>query len=796
MANQTRDSINDIWGERKPYFKEWPSRVDQKLSDIPDKWVQSACVLCSNGCGIDVGVKDGKIVGVRGREVDRVNKGRLGPKGLHGWMANNSPDRLTSPYIRRGGELEKASWEEAMTLIVDKSKELVKNHTSGSIAFYNSGQLFLEEYYTLAVLTKAGLGTNHVDGNTRLCTSTSSWALKLSFGTDGQPASYTDIDHTDALFMVGHNMALTQTVLWSRVLDRLEGPNPPKLIVVDPRVTSTAEKAKIHLMPRVGTNVPLLNGLLNLVIQSGAIDKAYIEEHTIGFEDLKATVAKWTPAEVEKVTSVPARKLKEAAEILSGTKSLLSTALQGVFQSWQATAAAVQINNLHLIRGFIGKPGSGVFQMNGQPTAQNTRECGANGELPAFFNWHNEEHVKKLASIWNVDPSIIPHWGPPTHIMEIMRYAEQGSVKMLWVAATNPAVSLPELSRIRHILKKSDLFVVVQDAFMTETAQLADVVLPTAIWGEKTGCYTNADRTVHISHKAVEPPGEARSDFDIFLDYAKRMDFRDKDGNPLIKWKNPEEAFEAWKVCSKERPCDYSGLSYERLSHGSGIQWPCNEKYPDGKERLYTDGGFNTAYDQCEGFTHDLSTGGEVPPDEYKENDPKGRAILLSADYELSPNSPDKKYPLLMTTGRLVYHFHTRTKTGRSRELNDAAPHVFIQISDEDAKEHEITNGDVIKIESKQGRVEGPAKVGGIAPGLVFVPFHYGYWDGKAAFTAANEVIKTSWDPVSKQPHFKYTAVRISKADSTVGALVSEAKDKLYDTMKDVLQTTKEKLKL
>lgn len=794
MENKSRDSIADIWGERKPYIHEWVTRADHNLTDEPEKWVQSACVLCSNGCGVDIGVKNGKIVGVRGREVDRVNRGRLGPKGLHGWIANNSADRLTSPYIRQDGKLVQASWEEAMTLIVNRSKDLKTNHTSGSIGFYNSGQLFLEEYYTLALLTKGGLGTNHVDGNTRLCTSTSSMSLKLSFGTDGQPASYTDIDQTDALFLVGHNMAHTQTVLWSRILDRLSGPNPPKLVVVDPRLTDTAKKATVHLMPRIGTNIPLLNGLLNLVIQTGAIDQKYIDEHTVGFENLYATVKKWTPDIVEKTTGVPVKKLIQAAEILAFTPSLLSTALQGVYQSWQATAAAVQINNLQLIRGLIGKPGSGVLQMNGQPTAQNTRECGANGELPVFFNWHNEKHIKKLASIWNVEPSTIPHWGPPTPIMQIMRYAEQGSVKMLWIAGTNPAVSLPELSRIRRILKKEDLFVVVQDAFMTETAQLADVVLPAALWGEKTGCFTNADRTVHISHKAVEPPGEARSDFDIFLDYATRMDFRDKDGQPLIKWKTPEEAFEAWKLCTKGRPCDYTGLSYEKLSRGSGIQWPCNDENPDGKERLYVDGVFNTSYDDCEGFTHDLSTGAEVPPEEYKKNDPQGKAILLAADFEHPSASTDEKYPLLLTTGRLVYHFHTRTKTGRSPELNDAAPEVFVQISETDASTYKISEGDLVKIESKEGYVQGPAKIGGIAPGLVFIPFHYGYWEGKNNHSAANEATKTSWDPVSKQPHFKYNVVKMSKISSAADLMISDKKNLAMDTGKETLFKAKMKI--
>jgi anaerobic selenocysteine-containing dehydrogenase len=215
--------------------------------------------------------------------------------------------------------------------------------------------------------------------------------------------------------------------------------------------------------------------------------------------------------------------------------------------------------------------------MNGQPTAQNTRETGADGDLPGFRNWGNQEHLQELATLWNVDKDIIPHWGPPTHAMGIWHYAMQGSIKMLWISATNPAVSLPELAKVRKILQKESLFVVVQDAFMTETARYADVVLPAAMWGEKTGTFTNVDRTVHISHKAVEPPGEARSDLDIFLDYARRMNFTDKDGAPLIKWKTPEEAFEAWKACSKGRPCDYSGLTYVKLSEGSGIQWPCNE---------------------------------------------------------------------------------------------------------------------------------------------------------------------------------------------------------------------------
>ncbi len=761
--HETRDSIADIWGERTPYLGDWPVRVDERTIAEPDQWVQSACVLCSNGCGLDIGVKDGLIVGVRGRAVDPVNRGRLGPKGLHGWIANDSRERLTKPLIRRQGKLVEASWDEAMDLIVRRSQEICQQHTSGAIGFYTTGQLFIEEYYTLGVLGKAGLGTPHMDGNTRLCTATSAAALKSSFGSDGQPGSYTDLDTTDAILHVGHNIASQQTVLWMRILDRRRGPKPPKLVVIDPRKTATAKEADVHLALKVGTNIPVMNGLLNLIIAAGQIDRAYIDAHTVGFEVLRQTVSQWPPERVEQVANVPADQLRAAAEILGTAPTLVSTALQGVYQSMQATAAACQVNNLHLLRGLIGRPGCGIYQMNGQPTAQNTRECGADGDLPAFRNWDNPEHVAELAKLWNVDVNVIPHWSPPTHAMQIFRYCEQGSIKLLWISATNPAVSMPELARIRRILQKEDLFVIAQDAFMTETTELADVVLPAAIWGEKTGCHTNVDRTVHISHKAIDPPGEARSDFDIFVDYARRMDFRDKDGAPLIKWNTPEEAFEAWKECTHGRPCDYTGLSYAKLSQGGGIQWPCNEQFPSGTPHLYTDGQFNTRYDYCETYGHDLDTGAATTPEEYRANDPQGKAFLRAADYLPPHEQPNEEYPLWLTTGRVVYHFHTRTKTGRSKELHAAAPDAFVQISEQDAQQYGITAGDMVEVVSRRGRVVEKAMVGDIEPGVVFIPFHYGYWDHCDRPRAVNELTITEWDPVSKQPHFKYAAVRIRK---------------------------------
>ena len=618
------DRIAEPWGTRTPYGpgEPWPVRVDTHLDeglteDDVQRWVSSASILHSNGDGMQIAVRDGRIVGVRGRAEDRVNHGRLDPKDLFGWQANNSPDRLTRPLVRRNGQLVETDWDTAMQTVVGRSKQLLDEQGPSSIAFYTTGQLFIEEYYTLALLAHAGIGTNHLDGNTRLCTATAAAALKESFACDGQPGSYTDVDTADVICLYGHNVAETQTVLWTRMLDRLAGPNPPRVVCVDPRLTPVARAATVHLAPKPGTNVALMNGLLHEIIGNGWIDRDYLDAHVVGFEELQQRVGDYPPEKVAGICDVPAGQIREAARIIGSAERLLSTVLQGFYQSHQATAAAVQVNNVHLVRGMLGKPGCGILQMNGQPTAENTRECGADGDMAGFRNWSNDAHVDELARLWNVDRMQIPHYAPPTHAMAMFRYAEEGSVRMLWVTATNPAVSLPELHRIRSILAQERLFLVVQDIFLTETAQLADVVLPAATWGEKTGTFTNADRTVHLSEKAVDPPGEARADLDILLDFARRMDFRDKDDAPLVKWSDPEGAFEGWKECSRGRPCDYSGLSYAKLRERNGVQWPVTDEHPDGTERLYADGAFFAHPDYCESYGRDLLTGAPFEESEY-----------------------------------------------------------------------------------------------------------------------------------------------------------------------------------
>lgn len=762
--------IAEPWGARTPYARDerWPSRPDIHLADgvtpeSVDRWVQSAAIMHSNGDGLDIAVKDGRIVGVRGRENDRVNHGRLDPKDFYGWQ-DASPDRLTTPMVRVNGELTECDWDTAMDQVVRHSKRLLNRYGPSAFGFYTSGQLFLEEYYTLGVIAHGAIGTNHVDGNTRLCTATAAEALKESFGCDGQPGSYADVDHADVIALFGHNVAETQTVLWMRMLDRLAGPNPPAIVCVDPRKTPVAEHATVHLAPLPGTNVALMNALLYEIVVNEWVDHDYIRAHAVGFEELRKRVAEFPPERAAKICDVPADDIRAAARLLGTAERLLSTVLQGFYQSHQASAAAVQVNNVHILRGMLGRPGCGVLQMNGQPTAENTRECGADGDLAGFRNWSNDNHIGELARLWNVETTQIPHYAPPTHAMQMFRYAEQGTLRFLWISATNPAVSLPELRRIRSILSQRGLFVVVQDIFPTETTELADVVLPAAAWAEKTGTFTNTDRTVHLSEKAVDPPGVARPDLDIFLDYARRMDFRDRNGDPLPSWTDPESAFAAWQRCSAGRPCDYTGLSYDKLRGGSGIQWPCNAEHPDGTERLYADGQFWAAPDYCEAYGKDLITGAPLEPTEYRAINPDGKAIIKAAEYLPAHEVPSDDYPFALITGRTVYQFHTRTKTGRVPELAAAAPEVWVEMAESDALRLDVREGDLAEIETPRGRVRAKARVTGIRAGVLFLPFHYGYWDVDANEhdRAANELTLTDWDPVSKQPIFKTAAARFA----------------------------------
>ncbi|HEX9163616.1 MAG TPA: nitrate reductase [Thermoanaerobaculia bacterium] len=726
-----------------------------------DRWTRSVCGLCSIGCGLEIGTNGDQIVGVRGRGDYPVNFGRLGPKGLNQFYANRHPTRALHPMIRnKSGKLVRATWDEAMNAIVAKFNEVLITEGPDGVAFYNSGQLLLEEYYTLGKIARGGLGVANIDANTRLCTATAAASLMESFGADGPPGAFEDFEKTECIVLVGHNAAEQSTVLWMRILAAKNGPMKPKVIVIDPRRTFTVDSgADLHLQLRPGTNVALLNGICNLLIENGWIDQRFIRRHTIYFDRFRDIVTKYPPARVEQLTGVPAAQLRTAAEWIGKSATTVSTCLQGVYQSNQATAAACTVNSMHLIMGKLGKPGCAPFQFAGQPSSMNTRETGADGAYPAYRDWENPSHMLDLSRRWNVPVELLGK--KPVSAPEIFELVERGFVKVLWTICTNPIVSMTD--RTMQMKNLAGVFLIVQDSFANaETAQFADVLLPTAMWGEKTGCMTNAERRCSLLLKAAEPPGEARADFDIFVDFAFRMGLRDMDGEPLVQYSDQEAAFNEWRELSRDCIPDYSGMTYDKLQRSGGIQWPCNAKNPKGTVRLYKSPDFPTEWQITEAYEKDLETGHEHTLNEYrKKKDPEGRAVLIATDYREPADAPDKEYPFTAISGRQVYHWHTRTKTSKSPLLAAAAPGVFVAVNAGDARRLGISDGDIVKVTSRRGCVEGPARVGDLMPrGVVFVPFHYGEL---GINTSPNNLMAKLHDPVSKQPVQKGASVKLER---------------------------------
>ncbi|SET51364.1 Molybdopterin oxidoreductase Fe4S4 domain-containing protein [Salinibacillus kushneri] len=742
-----------------------------------NKWVYSTCNICSIGCGCYIGVKDNKIVGIKGNEDHDINRGRLDPKGENQWYANNSPDRLLTPLIRKDGTLQPASWDEAMNLIVTRTKETLRTIGSDGIAFYSTGQGTLETYYTIAKVGRAGLRSHLLDANTRLCTATTEWCLFQSFGADGVPASFEDVDLTDTIMFFGHNPAETGTVFFERIMERKRRTGKPYIIVVDVRKTLTAKEADLFLQLKPGTNLALLNGIVHLLLKNGWIDKDFIREHTVGFERIQWATEPWTPSLAAKVTGIPEHIMEMATHVIGTTNSLVCTTLQGAYQSADATSSCVAINNIHLIRGLIGKPGSGPLHMAGQPSSSGNRTVGGVGTYPGNRNPGNPKHIKEMAELWNVNTSDL-EVGPEKGIEEIVHLMEKGKVGLFWNINTNPMASLPNRQRAKKAFENT--FVVVQDPFLTETTEVADVVLPPAIWGEKEGTMENADRTINLLTKAVDPPNGVKSDFDILLDFAKRMGFKTKDGKPLITYETPEQCFEEWKKVSKGRPSDMSAATYEKLKENNGLRWPIDEKHPLGTPRLYSDFKFHTFPDNAQTYGKDLFTGRPRTKEEFESMQANGRAILYDTHYVPSVEQPRQEYPFWLTTGRLVWHWHTRTKTGRSPYLQMIAPEGYVEINIVDAESLGIIPGELVKVSSPRGSINVPARVvDTVQPGLVFIPFHYGTWENNQS---ANELTVDFTDPLSKQPTFKQCSCKIEPVRNKI--TISEKQ-----TFEDIAET-------
>ena len=729
-----------------------------------DRYVYSICSFCANGCGCYIAVKGNKIAGVLGNAGCPVNRGRLCPRGRSLWQANSRADRLSSPLIRNSaGTLAPATWEQAMELVVNRIRRQLRREGADSLAFFLGGRSLLEEYYTISKITRAGIGTHHVDASARLCTASAEWSLIENFGCEGAPACQEDLDQAEVVVCFGHNPQATNTILFERVLEH-RGINRGKLIVIDPRQSNSASFADLSLHPRGGTNVALMNGIIHLLIKNGWIDREFIESHTIGYQNLSSTAAWYPPEAVQEITGVPAPDLEQAAAWIGMSRSTITILGQGVYQTPDATAAASLVNAMHLITGKIGKPGSGPFPVTGQPGSLSNREVGGAGFYPGFRNCNNPGHLEEIASLWNVDTSTLPV-GEQTHIMKQLDLIEEGRIKLLWVTSASPAVSLPNHSRVTNLLKK--VFLIVQDPFPSATTELADVVLPVAMWGEKEGTMTSAERRVNLLRQAVPPPFGLPSCLEIMLDFAARMGFKDRDGHPLIAYSTPEEAFNEWRRVSWGQPCDMSGMTYEKIEALGGIQWPCNDQHPLGCVRLYADGHFSTGVDDAESYGRDIMTGRQQTRSEFEKIKAGGRALIHAVNFQPPLGATNTEYPFLLSTSKPGYQAEDGAEATYPSELQTAATESYVTIHPDDAWRHGIAPGDLVRLSSRRGNVCLAVHVSAaVQPGMLFIPVFPGSVHGKQV---ANELVLDAWDRVSKQPMFKHTACKLEKVNSQDG---------------------------
>jgi len=684
-------------------------------SRVADKWVKTTCGYCSVGCGMLIGVKDGKAVSAHGNPDHPVNRGKLCPKGLSEHHVLDAPGRATTPLLRKNGKLEPVSWDEALETMVDRIGAIQAKHGLGALGVIGTGQLLTEEFYTLGKLVQLGFRTPNYDGNTTLCMASAVAGYKLSFGSDGPPGSYRDIEVADVVILIGANIADNHPIL----CNRLERNKKRTLIVVDPRVTKTAMMADIHLPVKPRGDIALINGIAHILIRDGLIDRDYIAAHTSGFEELAAYVRSYNPQHVAKLTGLSIAQIEHVAMLYGRAKAAFIGWTMGVNHSTQGAVTVAAINNLALLTGNIGRAGAAPFSITGQCNAMGTREAGFASSLPGYRKFENSADRADLAALWGISERHIPSARGLAY-PDIIEAAVQDRVKALWFIATNPAVSFPNYSVLEQALRNVE-FLVVQDGFHpTPTSEFADLVLPAAIWGEKEGTYTNSERRVSKVNRIVAPPGEARADFDIFLELAKRLGVH----NALFPgWTSTHDAFEEWQRVSAGRMCDYSGFTWEELEEAGGMQW--------GGERLYSDGVFPTA---------------------------DGRAKLHCVPCEPFLEQPNKEYDFILNTGRTVEHWHTRTKTARVEQLHAMVPNAWLEMNPADAKRLRLNSHDRVTVVSRRSRVANlELRITAIvAPGQVFMPFHF-------SETNSNLVTLGAFDPISREPNFKQCAVRVEK---------------------------------
>lgn len=770
------------------------ARADDTFDNVT-QWVYSVCGYCSVGCGLKIGVNAaGVAVAVKGNDRHPTNAGRLCVKGLYEYKLLNDQDlrvgeRGKYPLLRNAaGGYDIITWNDAISLLASKINDAVNSDGPDSVGIYNTGQWMLEEYYAMGKLGKGAIGTATMDSNTRLCMASAVYGYMTSFGTDGPPGCYDDIENTDCFFLIGMNPAEMHPQIWRRIINARKSARAPKLIVADPRRTQTARSADLHLQLRAGTNVALMNGLLQQIIANGWINTSYINNYTRNYAALAAKVASYTPAYVSSITGVPVADIQKAAQWIATSPETLSMFVMGVYQSMGGTNTVRLLCAMHLITGKIGRPGSAPFSITGQATAMSNREAGGSSGLAAYRNVYNESHVTAMESLWKVPAGRIPRKGTTIitsskdyqDINSMVEMMKNGQLKVFWNACTNPAVTLPDLNKFYSYLEFNNPkrpFVVVQDIYTPmETAHFADLFLPAAQWGEKTGVYTCSERKVNLGKQAVNPPGfelrpnyGAYSDFDIIKMVADKLAamnparYGDSSGQSLVNFATTEQCFNEWKIASSGRACDMSGMTYTNLETNNGIPWPSTTTNVLGGKRLYTDGKFSTNWDRAQY--------GKTPTAEWIDPENKSRAYLWAVDYEAPPEVPDASYPYWLNSGRVIEHFHSRTKTKRVAQLHEMVPETYIEINPANASALGIRTGNLVQVTSRRGTVTVKAKVTDtVAPGACFMPMHFGDIDPTDLLqnggrkVATNRLTINYVDAISGQPIYKHCAIRIAKA--------------------------------
>jgi assimilatory nitrate reductase catalytic subunit len=699
------------------------------------EWKYATCGYCSTGCSMEVGLNaEGKAVTTRGVADAPVNQGKLCIKGITEAEILNAPGRGTDPLVREHTyePWQTTGWDGALDKTAAEFKRIQETYGRDAVAVVSTGQILTEEFYTLGKLVRGVIGTNNYDGNTTLCMASAVSGYKRSFGSDGPPGCYDDFSHTECLMAFGSNLPEQHPVIYWRLKEALEKRKFP-IIVIDPRVTMFAQFADIHLPITPGTDLVLLNSLAYVMFDEGLADEAYIAQHCNGSEELRELVKSYDPTAAAKITGIDEDMIRNVARIYARAGAAMSIWTMGINQSTHGSDGVCGINNLNLITGNIGKPGGTSLSITGQCNAMGTREWSSCSGLPGYRVLENERHREEVGAFWGIDPEFFPKQRG-RFMTDIFPAIESGEIKALWLVATNPLTSMPNTARIRKTLEKLE-FCVVQDAFAdVESAQYAHVFFPASIWAEKDGCFTNTERRVNRVTPVTEPLANSRPDLWIFNQMAAQWE----QGRKMTFPESAQEVFEEMKALSvgtgangQSRTLDISGMDYDEILKQRGIQWPMRKGESTGAQRLYTDGIFQYA---------------------------DGKAKLLAMEWLDNNEKPDIDFPFWLNSGRVVEHFHTRTRTGKVGNCNKYSPTAYMEINTDAAREMGIEQMEYVRLVSRRGDAVVMAQLTQRIPyNMVFVPFHF--------YDCVNRVSLGLLDPHSRQPAFKQAAVRIEKVD-------------------------------